>query len=42
MGRRLPQWERFLCYGLIPVTLLLSLVGIGSSVAALVRQVQQR
>ena len=42
MGSQLPRWERMLCYIVIPVTLLLSVVGVGSSVAALVRQVQQR
>ena len=42
MGSQLPRWERVLCYVVIPVTLLLSVVGVGSSVAALVRQVQQR
>ncbi|CAK0786030.1 hypothetical protein CVIRNUC_009243 [Coccomyxa viridis] len=42
MGSQLPRWERMLCYVVIPVTLLLSVVGVGSSVAALVRQVRQR
>ena len=42
MGSHLPRWERMLCYVVIPVTLLLSVVGVGSSVAALVRQVRQR
>ena len=42
MGSQLPRWERMLCYIVIPVTLLLSVVGVGSSVAALVRQVRQR
>ena len=42
MGSHLPRWERILCYIVIPVTLLLSVVGAGSSVAALVRQVRQR
>ena len=42
MGSRLPRWERALCYGLVPVMLVLSVVGVGSSVASLVRQVRQR
>ena len=42
MGSHLPRWERALCYGLIPVMLVLSVVGVGSSVASLVRQVRQR
>ena len=42
MGQRLPRWERILCYVLIPLTLLLSVVGIGSSVASLVGKVKQQ
>ena len=42
MGQHLPRWERILCYVLIPLTLLLSVVGIGSSVASLVSKVKQQ
>ncbi|CAL5228546.1 g11700 [Coccomyxa viridis] len=41
MGSHLPRWERILCSVLIPLTLLLSVVGIGSSVASLVSKVKQ-
>jgi hypothetical protein len=42
MKNRLPQWERYLCYALVPLALALSVIGIYSSVLELVNEVKQR
>lgn len=37
MGDVLPQWERILCKALIPVTVLLSILGIAFTITALLQ-----
>ena len=41
MGDALPKWERMLCKAMIPVSVLLSIVGIIFSITALVQKEEE-
>ena len=38
LGHRMPSWERILCYVLVPASLVLSSLGVYSSLAALITE----
>ena len=42
LGDRMPRWERLVCYNIIPISLVLSALGVYSSLASLIHEAAQQ